>query len=130
LKRESVGQTPEMADHSARQERFLKQQVASRRCPYCRRSFQREHVRVAARYEELWVVSVRCGLCRKQQIFHVALADLQGHPELACDPSPEEQEIFESMPAIGSDDVLDMYQFLNEFDGDFRRLFSDHSRQQ
>jgi hypothetical protein len=114
-----------MADHSARQERFLKEQVASRRCPQCRRSFQREHVRVAARYEELWVVSVRCGRCRKQQVFHVALSDLQGHPDLACDPSPDEQEIFNAMPAIASDDVLDMHEFLRAFDGDFRALFTE-----
>lgn len=116
-----------MADHSARQERLLKQRIASRRCPHCRRSFQREHVRVAARHDDVWVVSVRCGLCRKQQVFWVALADLEDHPDLACDPSPEEQEMFEKMPPVASDDVLDMYEFLEEFNGDFRRLFSDKS---
>jgi hypothetical protein len=118
-----------MADFSARQERLLKQRVASHRCPHCRQSFQQEHVRVAARHEGLWVVSVRCAMCRKQQVFWIALSDLSEQPDVLRDPSPEELEVFESMPPVAADDVLDMYEFLQDFDGDFRRLFSNKSRQ-
>ena len=84
-------------------------------------------MRVAARHEELWVVSVRCGLCRRQQVFWVALADLHDGASLPCDPSPEEQEEFDKLPPVASDDVLDMYEFLEGFNGDFQRLFSERS---
>ena len=64
-----------MAEFPAGQEQKLKQLISSYRCHVCRRCFEREHVRVAARHEQLWIVSVRCSLCRNQQVFWIALKD-------------------------------------------------------
>jgi hypothetical protein len=117
-----------MADYLSRQERMLKQRVAAHRCPQCRQSFRQEHVRVAARHEDLWVVSVRCAACRKQQVYWIALSDLEDTSDSIMDPSPEEQEHFASLPPIPTDEILDMHDFLTQFDGDFHRLFSGRSR--
>ncbi len=111
-----------MADHS-RHERLLKQQVGSLRCRVCRRSFHQDQVRVAARHEHLWIVSVRCSLCRNQQVFWVALKDLVKE-ELLGDVTLEEQERFAAMPPVSGDDILDMHDFLSDFDGDFGTLFT------
>jgi hypothetical protein len=116
-----------MSDHLSNQERLLRKHVASHRCPLCRKGYQQEHVRVAARADDLWAVSVRCASCRRQQVYWMSIADLKLTDEMKVDPSPEEEAIFNALPPVGSDDILDMYLFLDEFDGDFRGLFSDRS---
>lgn len=110
-----------MAEFPAGQDPLLRQLISSFRCQVCRSSFERERVRVAARHDELWVVSVRCHRCRNQQIFWFALSDRDR--ELQGDPSPEELERFEEMSPISCDEVLDIHLFLDEFDGNFEGLF-------
>jgi hypothetical protein len=112
-----------MAEFPAGQEQKLKQLISSYRCHVCRRCFEREHVRLAARHEQLWIVSVRCSLCRNQQVFWIALKDDQGESILQDVAGGEDEELA-AMPPITSDDVLDMHEFLNAFSGDFQRLFS------
>jgi hypothetical protein len=111
-----------MADFPAGQEQKLKQLISSYRCHVCRRCFERDHVRLAARHEQLWIVSVRCSLCRNQQVFWIALKDDKGESILQ-DVSERRDEVFAAMPPVTSDDVLDMHEFLRSFNGDFRRLF-------
>ena len=117
-----------MEEFSPDQERMLKQVVSSFRCSVCRRSFEREHVRVTARHEQLWIVSVRCRACRNQQIFWVALkGDEEGVESVLRDLTNEEEEHFAELAPVSGDDVLDMYEFLQGFDGDFKAFFA-HSK--
>jgi hypothetical protein len=112
-----------MADHQAGQERLLKQLISTFRCQFCRQSFEREKIRVTARHEKLWIVGVRCTRCGKQQVFWIALKE-EGQLGMLSDLTDVEETHFASMPAISSDDVLDMHEFLSAFDGDFHRLFT------
>jgi hypothetical protein len=112
-----------MAEFPAGQERLLRQIVSQYRCQKCRRSFEREHVRIAARQDQLWIVSVRCSRCRTQQTFYVQLKDReQGFTELR-DLTEAEEEHFAEMQPVTGDDVLDMHEFLKSFNGDFKNLF-------
>jgi hypothetical protein len=111
-----------MADFQTGQEQLLKQLISTFRCHVCRRGFEREHVRVAARHEQLWIVSVRCSACRNQQVFWVALKDEDGRSILR-DVTEEEEEEFATLDPVGGDDVLDMHEFLRDFNGDFEKLF-------
>jgi hypothetical protein len=113
-----------MAEFPAGQERLLKQIVSTYRCQKCRRSFEHDHVRVAARHEKLWIVSVRCGRCRTQQTFWVTLKDRGDELSEFRDLTAAEEEQFSQMQAVTCDEVLDMHEFLSDFDGDFRALFS------
>lgn len=115
-----------MADFPAGQEQKLKQLISSYRCHVCRRCFERDHVRLAARHKQLWIVSVRCSLCRNQQVFWIALKDDQGEGilhDVSDGESAGEDEALNAMPPVTSDDVLDMHEFLRSFNGDFHRLF-------
>jgi hypothetical protein len=111
-----------MAEFPAGQEHRLKQLISSYRCHVCRRCFERDHVRLAARHEQLWIVSVRCSLCRNQQVFWIALKD--NHDEAVLDDvSGGDDAELAAMPPVTSDDVLDMHEFLRSFNGDFQKLF-------
>jgi hypothetical protein len=113
-----------MADYSASQEHALKQFISTHRCGFCRRTFDRERIRVAARQDQLWIVSVRCGLCRNQQVFWIALKP-NGEETLLKDVTRAEEEHFAGMAAVSADEVLNIHEFLQDFDGDFRRLFEE-----
>lgn len=115
-----------MAEFPTGQERLLKQLISTFRCSVCRRSFDREHVRVAARHEQLWIVSVRCGLCRNQQVFWVALKE-NGDETILHDISDTEEDQLAEMAPVTADEVLDMHQFLQSFDGDFKSLFAERT---
>jgi hypothetical protein len=111
-----------MADFPAGQERLLKQLISTFRCEVCRQGFERDQVRVAARHEQLWIVSVRCARCRHQQVYWVALKE-DGAETLLRDVSDQEDERFAAMAPVTSDDILDIHEFLETFDGNFKRLF-------
>jgi hypothetical protein len=111
-----------MAEFPAGQEQKLKQLISSYRCHVCRRCFERDHVRLAARHEQLWIVSVRCSLCRNQQVFWIALKDDQ-RESILQDVSDGQDDDFAALPPVSCDDVLDMHEFLRSFNGDFQRLF-------
>lgn len=109
-----------MSDFSPGQERVLKEMVGTLRCHVCRRSFDPDHVRITARHESVWIVSVRCRTCRKQQSFWIAMKDVDAaiREQEAADPVTNETP-------ITSDEVLDMHEFLEQFDGNFRKLFGE-----
>ena len=112
-----------MAEFPAGQERLLKQIISNQRCSICRRGFDGGQVRVAAHPEQLWIVGVRCALCRNQQVFYVALRENDAEADFFRDMTEEEEVRFDAMPAVSFDDVLDMHLFLTTFDGNFKQLF-------
>ena len=109
-----------MADDLSSQERLLRQLIGSRRGPGGRREVEREHRRLAARHDQLWIVSVRCRLCRNQEVFWITPKDFDVDGIVAAERAKSA-----SQPAITGDDLLDVHQFLKEFDGNFKELFSD-----
>jgi hypothetical protein len=108
-----------MADDLSSQERLLRQLLGTRRCKVCRREFDRQHMRLAARHEQLWIVSVRCRVCRNQEVFWITPKDFDVETIVAADHARRAEE-----PPINSDDILDMHEFLEDFDGNFKGLFS------
>jgi hypothetical protein len=112
-----------MAEFPGGHDPLLRQLISTFRCQVCRSTFESERVRIAARHEQLWVVSVRCHRCRNQQMFWFALSE-RNRGDTPGDLTSEEQERFSAMAPVSSDDVLDMHLFLADFKGDFQQLFA------
>lgn len=104
------------------QERLLRQLLSIYRCSSCHQRFDRDRFSVLARHDRLWVVSARCSSCQTRQVFWVSLRD--GVQIAPHEVTPVEHRRFSLLPAISSDDVLDMHEFLERFDGDFHGLFA------
>src|SRR3954447_18296102 len=66
-KKESVDRTLEMSEYPAGQDPNLGRLISTFRGQVCRSSVESQRVKVAARHDQLWVVSVRCHRCRNQQ---------------------------------------------------------------
>jgi hypothetical protein len=76
-------------------------------------------MRLAARHDQLWIVSVRCRLCRNQEVFWITPKDFDIDALVAAERARRADS-----PPICGDDILDMHEFLEEFNGDFKQLFS------
>ena len=119
-------------------EKQIKKIVLNRmeRCSVCHHSFAPEDIHIVSRKPDLWTMVVGCNECNSRSFVAAVLGD--GDPEqaqLALRKLSEQGSgidvddsdlILSEEPAgdpVTVDDVLDMHDFLKQFDGDFNRLF-------
>lgn len=118
----------------------IKQIVLNRmeRCSVCHREFATEDIHVISRKSDIWTMLVECTDCHSRNFVAAVLND--GDPKEAqlalrklSEQSireirePAEPEIVSEAPETGdpvtASDVLDMHEFLADFEGDFKALF-------
>jgi len=105
-------------------ERLIKRLITNIKCSVCGERYDGENVRFLGRYTDLWFLSVYCPTCQTQGLVAAVLNE-EETPELVTDLNEGEYEKFSEMAAVVADDVLDLHNFLKEFNGDFSRLFSN-----
>jgi hypothetical protein len=108
------------------------------RCGICHRSFEPEDVHVLSRKPDFWMMLVQCTDCHAKSFVAAVMKD--GDPRearLALRQLTEQaesgtvtieaesgEELIEYAEPVSAHDVLEMHEFLNSFDGDFRKLFA------
>jgi hypothetical protein len=117
-------------------EKQIKRVVLNRleRCSVCHHEFEPDDIRVVSRKDDMWMMVVTCTECHARNF--VAAVFGGGDPaeaQLALRRLSEAPSGRDESPADGPqghpvsvDDVLEMHQFLREFDGDFSRLFASN----
>lgn len=127
----------------------IKQIVLDRieRCAVCHREFHPEDIKVISRRPGVWTMLVECTDCHARnfvaavlnegdpQAAQLALRRLteeaisQGRIDLEDDEPEMDAELVQDhtgtpgTPPVDAGDVVDIHEFLQDFDGDFRRLF-------
>ena len=120
----------------------IKQIVLKRmeRCTVCHHEFDTSDIHVISRKPDIWTMLVECTDCHSRNFVAAVLND--GDPreaQLALrrlseqaikeirDPADREPQIPSEAPPSGdpidAGDVIDMHDFLADFDGDFKSLF-------
>ena len=112
-------------------DRYIKRLVAKSKCGVCGAPYRVDNVSVLGHEDEFWFLSVFCDSCQNERL--VAALIRSRHDEVTVEDMPagmarSELIRFAKLPAVGYDDVLSMHSFLEEFDGDFRRLFGGDPR--
>lgn len=103
-------------------ERFVKRLMANMKCGVCGQRYESPNVHILGHRDDLWFVGVFCPSCRSQGL--VAAVIKEGKvPEFISELSEAEQEKFLKSGIVGADDVLEMHDFLKNFNGNFTRLF-------
>jgi hypothetical protein len=96
-------------------------------CSACKQPYELGDTRVVERQGEIWVLSVCCACCSAESLV-AAVVDEAG-VEVETFDRPDYGETPNEAPSAATvDDVLDMHQFLESFDGDFQALFRRHKR--
>lgn len=117
----------------AREERIKRLiHAAVPHCGACQRAYLLDNFSVIGHRDHLWMVTVICAGCRNQGFITAIVEqpepaperrrDRQGRP---TDLTPAERDRFAATAPVGVDDLLDLSAFLDDFDGDFRRLLND-----
>ncbi len=104
-------------------EQFIKRLIMTIKCGICGHHYEGSNVRILGHRDDLWFLSVFCPACRSQGLMAAVIKE-GSLPELVTDLTEEEYARFCPLAIVGADDVLDIYNFLRDFDGDFSRLFS------
>jgi hypothetical protein len=108
---------------------WLRTQLSTFNCSSCGRSYRPSQIRVLAQREELFFVRLSCRGCGTHSVAIVTIqvddADAAhvdaGELEATIEPVQRE-------PAVSGDDILEMHEFLRDFDGDFMSLFGKPRR--
>jgi hypothetical protein len=109
------------------------------RCAVCHRTFSTDDVHIINRQPDMWTMMVECTDCHSRNFVAALMND--GDPaearlalrqlsdtvasEMAEEaPAIDPADTLPEGEAVDAADVVDMHTFLDEFDGDFKRLFS------
>jgi hypothetical protein len=103
---------------------FVRQLLENIKCVVCSKEYEEDDVSIMGQQDELWMLMVSCHYCGTQGLI-LAMVKEDEHIELLTDLTPEELEWMNDLPAIDGEDVLDICQFLRQFDGDFQELFKE-----
>lgn len=106
------------------EEPTIKKLMTSAKCSGCGQRYEAENIEVIGHYNNLWFMRVFCLACRAHYLV-TAMVDDEVAGEKVTDLSVAEMEKFREAGGLKSDEILDMHDFLKEFDGDFLQLFSE-----
>lgn len=117
-------------------EKQIKRIVLDRmeRCSVCHRGFEPDDVHVLSRKSDMWMLMVSCGECQARNFVAAVIGDGDAeeaqlalrrlgeeHVRTRTDIEPEDEG--EPGEPVSVDDVIEIHQFLQGFDGDFKALF-------
>ena len=104
------------------EEHMIKKLMTSIKCSFCGQQYEACDIEVLGHNDGLWFLKVLCSSCRTRSLV-AAMVEEGKMPAVLTDLTEVEQDKFAGADMVGADDVLYMHDFLNEFDGDFSRLF-------
>jgi hypothetical protein len=119
-------------------EKQIKRIVLDRmeRCSVCHRGFEPDDVHVLSRKSDMWMLMVSCGECQARNFVAAVIGDGDaeeaqlalrrlGEEHVRTRSSIEPEEEGTPGEPVSVDDVIEIHQFLQGFDGDFKALFQD-----
>jgi uncharacterized Zn finger protein len=106
------------------EEGFVKRLISNMKCAVCGQRYAQDNIKVLGRREDLWFLGVFCPICGSQALIAALVKEHQAPEIVVSDLSRSEFCKFAASEPISADDVLDMHEFLKNFEGDFLTLLS------
>jgi len=102
--------------------RLILKLVTRLRCVGCGQPYAPQDFVLIERRQDVWVLGVHCRHCGSSgHVIVVMRSDAESEP--VTDLTAEESRVVDQWPPITADDVLDVHELLQEFDGDLGALF-------
>jgi DNA-directed RNA polymerase subunit RPC12/RpoP len=106
-------------------ERLIKRLIATIKCGTCGKNYCEDHVEIVEHDENVWFLNVFCSSCRIKSLV-AAVIQREKEVEAINDLTGAEIARFKYLDGVDGDDMLDMRQFLKDFNGDFASLFQEN----
>lgn len=104
--------------------KVVRQFLSVLNCTLCGRNYREVDVKVIAHKDDSWFLNVQCSFCGSRNLIAAVVKEMGVEPA-ATDLTPAESTRFSNTPAIDAGDVLSVHYFLEDFDGDFKKLLQD-----
>jgi len=105
------------------EENLIKRLIASTKCSVCGQHYEPDNISVLGHQEELWFLRASCSACHTQYLVAAIITE-DGMPELVTDLTEAELDRFRNVGMPTADEMLDVHNFLKDFNGDFSQLFN------
>ena len=105
------------------EENFIKRLMASVKCSVCEQHYEPDNISVLGHQDKLWFLRTSCSACHTQYLV-AAIIKEDKMPELVSDLTEAELDRFQNVGVPTADEMLDMHNFLKNFNGDFSQLFN------
>ena len=105
------------------EEGLIKKLLASIKCGVCGQRYELDNINVLSHDQDLWFLSANCSACHTRCLIDAIVKEGKV-PEVITDLTEAELGRFKKVGKLTADDVLEMHNFLKNFDGDFSQLFS------
>lgn len=116
--------------------RYLKKTLP---CSHCQAQYGNDNIEVLSTFDDQGLFSLNCTKCQNQLLVHITISDEERN---LSDPNKKGRQMIRAHRAltdheidahihghiISTDDVIDMHSFLNQFNGDFKKLFSNQQK--
>ena len=109
-------------------ESWLTSELASFGCAACGQAYGQGHIRLIAQREELFFVDLSCEHCGSQAVAIVTIqvdgdtTTLEGGELVRVEEA--DLDAARDGPPVSADDVLDVHDLLDDFDGDVHQLIA------
>jgi len=105
-------------------EAFLKRLFSMVKCESCGNDYEVAGIEILGHEDNLWLFSASCSHCQNQGLVAIVVkeGEIGGR---VTDLIEAEYERFSRGVVVGVDDVLDMHNFLKEFEGDLTCMLSE-----
>ena len=104
-------------------ERLIKKLVTVVKCSACGEHYQLGNIKIVGHQDDTWFINVSCPACHRQSLV-VAVITKDKTQNIINDLTEAELIKFAQRNTINTDDILDLHDFLKDFDGDFNKIFS------
>ena len=104
-------------------ESVIKRLMSSVKCAVCGQHYGKDSIKIIGHQEDLWFLGASCSACHTGCLVAAVIKENRV-PEVITDLNDAELEKFSNADKLTADDLLDIHNFLKNFDGDFSRLFS------
>ena len=105
------------------EENLIKRLMASIKCSVCGQHYEVDNINVLGHSQDLWFLRALCSACHAQCLVAAVIKESEAL-EVVTDLTEAELDRFRNAGMLTTDDVLDMHNFLKNFNGDFARLLS------
>ena len=97
---------------------LVKHLIASIPCAVCQHCYEPDDVRIVEHHDDIWITAVKCAHCGTRSLVFAMIQEGE-KTEIVSELTSQEWARFREMPRIDADDLLDVHEFLRDFDGDF-----------
>ena len=105
------------------EESLIKRLMASMKCSVCGRCYEIDNISVLGYHQDLWFLRASCSACHTQCLVAAVIGE-EREPEVITDLTEVELDRFRDANLLPADEMLDMHNFLKDFNGDFARLLN------